>query len=125
MNIHNKLISDKVLELLEFHPQARDNDTLLTLLYYSENCPTHHKELKSALEIVARNWKILSNIADIESIPRARRKLQNEKKLYPPSEEASAKRKHISEDHKQGWFDSSDSKPIVKTYRASGMNESW
>lgn len=79
-------IQERTEAILEMHPSTRNCDTRLILTYWRENHGIHSLALHSHTQL--SNTEELTNPG---SIIRARRKIQNEKKLYPPT------KKHIKE----------------------------
>jgi len=96
-------ILENVHNILRSYPEARNNDTLLMFLYYKEYCPMGQRKLQDALDIVYSNWDLLQSVAEGESITRARRVVQNDRGMYPPTENVSKKRKLTTEEHRTGW----------------------
>ena len=80
----NKLITQlqthesRVLYLLENYPPTRNNDFYLQLLYM---------KYFLGIQIPFLDWhKIRDASGELESISRMRRKIQNEKGLWPPTD---------------------------------------
>tara|TARA_R110000824_G_scaffold247869_1_gene436942 strand:- start:12616 stop:12957 length:342 start_codon:yes stop_codon:yes gene_type:complete len=96
-------ILENVQSILRSYPEARNNDTLIMFLYYREYCPMGQRKLQDALDVVYGHWDLLQGVAEGESITRARRVVQNELGMYPPTENVSKKRKLATEGHSSEW----------------------
>lgn len=81
---------DKVIKILEKFPESRNDDDLLFLLYVK----TYHEDYEFNGFI---NWSSLAKITKClySKLERARRKIQNQERLYPPTIEKIA--------IKRGW----------------------
>jgi hypothetical protein len=89
-------VKDRVERLLELHPEARNNDLLLQWIYCFEY-------LKLDMPILPK--KLLSEQPSLmESIRRVRQKIQNEEKLYPPTDLSVAKKRGWAEEEWRRYF---------------------
>lgn len=98
-------IKQKVETVLEKYTSTRDSDQLLILMVWWY----FHQD---KMRVQDNKWWVeLSEIRDLEkteSITRVRRKIQNDEKRFPASQEVEAKRRRYEEDMRQsmpnfGW----------------------
>ena len=92
MSIRENLdrVQDKVERLLRMHPDTRNNDLYLQWLYLLEY------EQIPLPTLPYKRFQELSSI--MESIRRVRQKIQNDFKMYPPTNKETALRRGWAED---------------------------
>jgi hypothetical protein len=83
-------VQDKVERLLRMHPDTRNNDLYLQWLYLMEYERIPLPTLKFS--------KFIELSSVMESIRRCRQKLQNDMKMYPPTNLETAKRRGWAEE---------------------------
>lgn len=82
-------LDSKVRAVLDEHPETRNSDITLTIKIWREYYDVH-----GAFLAIDRLYELPS----VDDVKRIRAKIQNEEKLYPPTDWKIAKKRHWLED---------------------------
>lgn len=91
-----KTYYDEVLTILANIPQARDDDRYLTVCLWKQFTP-HHVSNFDNRDYVSMK-AIVENLPHSDSIERARRVIQNDLGIYPPTTLRIAKKRRMREE---------------------------